>query len=431
MIVTDSDTNTLKIGFITIGCRANQADTARMISLLPSNAVEADPMTEPCDIAIINTCTVTSRAEADARKLIRRIKRKQNDIKILVTGCAVQVDKNPWSDMPEVDLVIGLNDRDDIQKFIRENLAVVEPEIKSPSGGVDGPTPLKGHKSRPFLKIQDGCSRGCAYCIVPKARGPERSRQLDLIREDIFKLHNHGYNEIVLTGVHLGRWGYDFGSDLNDLIEMLDKIILDIRFRFSSLEPMDLTPEIIERLIGHPKICPHLHLPLQSGDQKILDLMGRGHSLDDYTRLLDAAMKTNPDTALGTDIMIGFPGEDDESFLNSFNYLKEIPLTYLHIFTYSPRKGTRAAAMPGNPPGKTVKDRLDALKKLDKEKRQAFYRSQDGRIRPFLIENPRFKSGPMTALSDNYIRVNLAHSNYDLKPGQVIPMRLDINGTSL
>ena len=397
-----------------------------MISSLPSGAIEVDPWKEHCDIAIINTCAVTSRAESDARKLIRRISRRHENARIIVTGCAAQVDESRWSDMPEVDLVVGLNDRDAIDKYFQENQVIKNQEFSTPTGGVDGPTPLSGHRSRPFLKIQDGCSRGCAYCIVPKARGPERSRRPELIREDIHTFADAGYKEIVLTGVHLGRWGIDFGSDLNVLLDILGDIDLDVRFRFSSLEPMDLTPDLVGRIVGHPKICPHLHLPLQSGDQNILDLMGRDHSPDQYLDLLNAAIDMNPDTALGTDIMIGFPGEDDKSFQITLNFLKQIPLTYLHIFTFSPREGTRAAGMPGKPPGEAVRGRLDALKSLDQAKRHEFRKSQAGKVRPFLIEKPERKAGIITALSDNYIRIQLTGDKYQNPPGQVVPMRIDI-----
>lgn len=394
---------------------------------MPENSIEVDPWTDSCDLVIINTCAVTARAEADARKLIRRAKRANPGSKILVTGCAVQVESKKWSDMPEVDLVIGLRDRDEIKKYITKNVGDIELEIGKPSGGVDGPTPLKGHRSRPFLKIQDGCTRGCAYCIVPIARGPERSRQPDLIREDIHNLYNAGFREIVLTGVHLGRWGIDLGMNLSGLLDLFDEIDLDIRFRLSSLEPMDLTPALVKRIIAHPLICPHLHIPLQSGDPKILDLMGRDHSLEHYTELLDAALMTDPDIALGTDIMVGFPGEDDESFLNTFNYLEDSPLTYLHIFTWSPRNGTRAVDMPNRPQGRIVRGYMKQLKELDRLKRRRFIESQIGNIRPCLVEHPPYKSGVITALSDNYIRLNLLSKNNLNSIGQVIPIKIDTN----
>ncbi len=421
----------LRVGFITIGCRANQADSARMVSGMPENSIEVDPWTDSCDLVIINTCAVTARAEADARKLIRRAKRVNPGSKILVTGCAVQVESKKWSDMPEVDLVIGLRDRDEIKKYITKNMGDIEVEIGKPSGGVDGPTPLKGHRSRPFLKIQDGCTRGCAYCIVPIARGPERSRHPDLIRQDIHNLYNAGFQEIVLTGVHLGRWGIDLGMNLSGLLDLFDEIDLDIRFRLSSLEPMDLTPALVKRMIAHPLICPHLHIPLQSGDPKILDLMGRGHSLEHYTKLLDAALMTDPDTALGSDIMVGYPGEDDQSFLNTFNYLKDSPLTYLHIFTWSPRVGTRAVDIPNRPQGSIVKGHMKRLKELDRLKRSRFIESQIGKIRPCLVEHPPYRSGAITAISDNYIRVNLLSKNILNSVGQVIPFKIDTNNDFL
>ncbi len=395
----------LRVGIVTIGCRANQADSARMASSLPPGSVEVDCWTEPCDTVLINTCSVTSRAEADARKLIRRARRKHPDAEIIVTGCAVQVDPDRWSSIPEVDTIVGLNGRDLIGEILREHPGTVEGSIDPPSGGVDGPTPLRGHRSRPFLKIQDGCSRGCTYCIVPKARGIERSRKPDQILEDIRLLSEAGYREIVFTGVHLGRWGRDLGTNLNELLDILDNVTENVRIRLSSLEPMDLTPGLVERIISHPKICPHLHFPLQSGDQEILNAMGRGHSLDDYRKLLEAAVSTDPDTSLGTDVMVGFPGETDETHRNTVDFLNSLPLTYLHIFSFSPRDGTIAARMSGRPQGKDVKSRLNDLKKLDKSIRQKFLDSQAGTEREFILESPPHASGRRIALSDNYVRM--------------------------
>ncbi len=425
----ENSNDRLKIGFITIGCRANQADTARMISRLRSLAVDVDPWdssAQTCDLIIVNTCAVTSKAEADARKLIRRSKRAHPESRIVVTGCAAQVEPDKWSEMPEVDCVVGITERDEIEKYLPLHEDSALSKVTKPSGGVDGPTPLHGHRSRPFLKIQDGCTRGCAYCIVPRARGPERSRSPELVREDIQRFSEAGYGEIVLTGVHLGRWGRDIGTDLSELLDILENIDTGIRIRLSSLEPMDLTPTLIKRIVTHPVICPHLHIPLQSGDQGILDSMGRDHTLRHYTDLLEAAVGIEPDIALGTDLMVGFPGENNKSHKNTLDFIKSLPLTYLHIFTYSPRALTRAADMPNRPTGPVVRDRMKDLKAVDNGKRMAFQKSQNGKIRPFLIESPT-ASNRITALSDNYLRIIVKDSEVINCIGQVVPLEIDIN----
>ena len=415
------------VAFATIGCRANQADTARMISILPHGFREVKIDSDDCDIIIINTCAVTSRAEADARKIIRRARRRSPSSTIVVTGCAAQTGSDKYASMPEVDHVIGIAQRDRIDEILGSISDTPRILHEKPSGGVLGPTPLDGHRSRPFLKIQDGCSRGCAYCIVPKARGPERSRPMELILDDIAALSDTGYREIVLTGVHLGRWGIDLDLQFDDLLEALDKIDPDTRIRLSSIEPMDLTPDLIRRIIEHPRICPHLHIPLQSGDQDILDSMGRGHTLQEYESLLLAAIEADPDVGIGTDVMVGFPGEDISSHQNTINYIKSLPISFLHIFKYSPRSGTSAFGMKNRPDGRDVHQRMKEMKSLDAAKRAAFRKSQNGRTRMCLVESPPWPPGYITALSDNYLRIRIQKGPDAPRAGQVVPVTIDIN----
>ncbi len=422
---------TIRIAFRTIGCRANQADTARMISGLPQNVEQVEYDSGDFDVVVINTCTVTSRADADGRRAVRRAKRKNPDSVIILTGCSAQVDPESWRAMPEVDLVIGISDRENLSEFLDTAFAAREATISEPGGGVLGPTPLHGHKSRPFLKIQDGCSRGCAYCIVPQARGPERSRPPGMILEDIHALSEAGYREIVLTGIHLGRWGMDIGQNFLSLLSELENIKSDVRIRLSSIEPMDLTPETVVEILQNRLICPHLHLPLQSGDDRILESMGRDHTTVEYANLLSAAFKTRPDMALGTDIMVGFPGEDDESFEKTLEFISGQPFTYLHVFSYSPRKSTRASAMKNRPANSDVKSRMRILRELDSTLREAFLQANRGTVRECLVETPQTHSKSLTAISDNYIRVNVKPGPEAVFPGQVIRLMMDITITRL
>ncbi|HEX9745412.1 MAG TPA: tRNA (N(6)-L-threonylcarbamoyladenosine(37)-C(2))-methylthiotransferase MtaB [bacterium] len=417
----------MKASFITVGCRANQADTARMLSSLPLNIEAVDYNSPDCDIVFINTCTVTSQADADGRNLVRRARKKHPQSRIVVTGCSASVDPAPWEKMPEVDHVISLAERDDLASWLHAPGIGTEHIIDPEETGVAGPTPLSGHKSRPFVKIQDGCTRGCTYCIVPKARGGERSRKLELILDDIYRLVDAGYPEIVLTGVHLGRWGWDHDMDFRDLISSLDKIPSGSRIRFSSIEPMDLDRDLVKEIISHPKVCPHLHIPLQSGDNEILRRMARAHNVKHYEEIVRAAIETNPDIAIGTDIMVGFPGENDELYKNSFNFVKSIPFSYLHVFRYSPRKNTPAASMPGRADGVDVKNRMKDFKRLDKDLRKAYKQRFHGQVLPCLIEIPTENDTRINALSDNYIRLELSESRLNSGIGKILPLRIDTN----
>ncbi|MFH1675429.1 MAG: MiaB/RimO family radical SAM methylthiotransferase [bacterium] len=344
-----------------------------------------------------------------------------------MTGCSVQINPSAWTLMPEVDRVIGIKERDKLSEYLVFRPGEQTVTVGSPSGGVDGPPAISGHKSRPFLKIQDGCSRGCTYCIVPRARGPERSRTPDRIIEDIERLSNEGFREIVLTGIHLGRWGIDLGENFQTLLDYLDRVKSDVRIRLSSIEPMDLTPDLVHRILTHKLICPHLHIPLQSGDQAILDSMGRGHSIGHFSNLLDAIIKTRPDAAIGTDILVGFPGETPESFEKTVSYVSSQPFTYLHIFSWSPREGTKASLMKNRPRGSSVIERVKILKGIDLEKRKTFMNANQGMKRPFLIEIPSGKSNKLTALSDNYIRALVECPKASISPGTIATLIIDIN----
>jgi threonylcarbamoyladenosine tRNA methylthiotransferase MtaB len=260
---------------------------------------------------------------------------------------------------------------------------------------------------------------------VPRARGPERSRPPDLIAKDIDLLAREGFQEIVLTGIHLGRWGRDLSLDLHRLLEVLEGIPSNVRIRLSSIEPMDLTPNLVGDIISHPRICPHLHIPLQSADDNILRAMGRGHTAADFAELIHAAVETNPDVAIGTDIMVGFPGEGDTEFRNTLRFVSERPFAYLHVFTFSPREGTPAARMPDRPPGDLVKERMRLLKEVDRTRRSAFRTSFQGRTLPCLIESSRNAAGLLTALSHNYIRISIPAIDKGVRPGQVVPLLID------
>jgi threonylcarbamoyladenosine tRNA methylthiotransferase MtaB len=413
----------LNIAFLTIGCRANQADTSGMVSAITSRCNVVDLESDHCDIVIVNTCAVTSRAESDCRKLIRRARKLHSNSLIVVTGCATNVNRTSWESMPEVNRVVDFREPGTLAEIIStSNANTPIPEIGQ---GIYAPTPIHGHKSRPFLKIQDGCSRGCTYCIVPKARGPERSRPLDQVRYDLKLLSEAGFEEIVITGIHLGRWGCDLGLGLRQLLDIFNSIPSNVRIRLSSIEPMDLTPELVREILTSPRICPHLHIPLQSADDRILKAMGRGHTIADFKKIIEACIDANPDVAIGTDIMVGFPGEDEDAFQNTLRYTTELPFAYLHVFTYSPRPLTVAATMPDRPTGEAVKERMRLLKKIDASHRSSYRRAFQGRILPFLIESPAIQGCLPTALSHNYIRIYLQAIEKDLRAGQVVPLILD------
>ncbi len=420
---------------ITLGCKVNSFDTAVLWEGLEKKGYAVSDRLEVADLYVINTCTVTNSANAQSRKLIRKVKKLNPDSLVVVTGCYAQVSPDEVSRVEGVDYLIGNGEKDRLLEIIGE--VSPDKEIKIQVGDIlkadsisasrlDG---FKG-KTRAFLKVQDGCEAFCTYCIIPYARGKSRSLSLENVEIQARAMADSGFKEIVLTGIHLGGYGLDLDrgpgkqTDLLVLLKRLDQIDADIRFRISSIEPTEIDDEMLEFLISSEKICRHLHIPLQSGDDATLKRMGRKYDGAYYRSRIEKICSLWDGVSIGIDVMAGFPGEDDASFQRSYDLVKALPVSYLHVFPYSKRDGTPAVKMEGHVDPVELKERCASLRQLGEEKKDAFKRSQMGkRLNALKIEE---KTGYIKTLSDNYIEIMIAKETWrDRSFADVRLMRFD------
>ncbi len=377
--------------------------------MLKDQGLEKVELHERADVYIVNTCTVTSKTDSEARQLIRRLRRTGPGSVIIVTGCYAQVYPERIKELGCVDYILGNPDKARIIECIRAGRTSEGRLIVS---DFEGGTPLTLRIRRPSartrvnLKVQDGCNRSCSYCIIPRARGKSKSLPIADVLEEIETLIEQGVKEFVLTGIHLGGYGPDLTPpmDITGLVRTIEERGYPARFRISSLDPDELTDELIEVLSSARTICPHLHLPLQSGDDKILRLMRRPYTAGLFRQKVSSLLESVRDIAIGVDIMVGFPGEGEREFLNSVRLLEELPISYMHIFPYSKRSGTVATNLPGQVDGKTVRQRVARLKELDREKRLSFCRASVGSVRKVIVESTRDKkTGLLCGRTENYI----------------------------
>ncbi len=389
------------------GCRASQADGAALEASLAEKGLthSATP-----DLIVFNTCTVTASADQDLRYLIRRTKRENPNARILVTGCYAQRSAEEIAGLEGVNWVVGNSHKGSIGDIVTENPTPYHAEVHVGNifdqnefftAPVEGPA---GDRARPNLKIQDGCNNRCSFCIIPSVRGKSRSAQPEWVLAETERLSSGGYPEIVLTGINLGRWGREWGAgrQLPDLLRrMLDETSIR-SIRLSSVEPMDFTTELLELMSSTPRIAKHVHAPLQSGSDSVLRRMHRKYRPRHYEDRLRLARNLMPDAAIGADVMVGFPGETDEEFEASRAFIEAMPLTYLHVFTYSERPGTKAAAMAAPVPVEVRRERNRILQELSLAKTRQFHRSLLGRRFSAVTLNDRG-----TALTTNYVRVQL------------------------
>jgi threonylcarbamoyladenosine tRNA methylthiotransferase MtaB len=402
-----------KVALATLGCKVNQCESAYLEEILFKKNFDIRPFTEEADFYCINTCAVTSRAAMQSRQLIRRAARRNSEAKIVVMGCYAQVAAEEIAAIPGVTHILGTSEKLALLNYISRGGENACPCIylKDARNAPD-PTPLVfsafSNRTRAFLKVQDGCNAFCSYCIVPYARGRSRSIPLTSIIGQVERFLDHGYQEIVLTGIHLGQWGSDL-KPKQELIGMLRSILghqSPSRLRLSSLEPKEISTDLLVLMASEPKLCPHLHIPLQSGDATILGRMNRHYHSHFYREIVLEAIHRIPDLAVGVDVMVGFPGETDAQFQNTYHLIESLPVAYLHIFPFSPRPGTPAAAMGDQVPTALISQRCRVLKDLDKNKRLTFLNRFLGKVRPVLVENRRdVTTGLACGFSDNYLPV--------------------------
>lgn len=407
------------VAFHTLGCKVNQYDTQAMREVLTKD-YRIVSSKEGADIYIINTCTVTNRADQKSRQKIRNIIRENPEALVAVIGCYAQRFPQKIAEIQGVDLILGNGEKIEITSFLNGGEKNSRPEIFVKNidsySRYDTLSVSKHHlHTRAFVKIQDGCQNYCSYCIIPYVRGKERSRPLENILEEIKGLVRNGFKEIVLTGIRLGSWGQDLNGRalhhtvqgrvaLAVLLERVSGIEGLKRIRLSSIEPRDLNEELIDRIAQLPKVCPHLHIPLQSGDNKILKAMNRPYATFYYRDLIEKIREKMKGVAITTDIMVGFPGEEKEEFENTYDFAKKMKFSKIHVFKYSPRPGTSAAQLKRKVGEQEIKERSERLLGLSLKMQEEFSRLFLGKTLEVLVEKRR-RNNYLTSLTDNYIRV--------------------------
>lgn len=388
----------------TIGCRTNQADSNRIATIITERGYVLVEREEEADFIIINSCAVTSKAERDMRNSIYRAKRLSPSAKIILTGCFAQV---YTESVPEgVSLVLGIKEREEIQDYLDKEGTFVS---SVPSSSMI-PREWIQRGTRAFLKIQDGCDSFCSYCIVPFARGKPRSVPLKSAIEAIQRLSSMGFKEIVLTGIRLGSYGKDLPekTSLLFLLQQIENLGFAGRIRLSSIEPDDINREFVLALKDLKTLSHHLHIPLQSPSDRILKLMKRRYTFADFKDLVEKIKEVSTDFCIGTDLIIGFPGEEEEDFGEMYRLLESLPVDYFHVFSYSPRRGTEACGWKSILKKEEVKRRVRILKEMGEEKRRKFIEGRIGQKERVLIEE--VKNGGSKGLTGNYIRVEIKKS---------------------
>lgn len=389
------------VSFKTIGCRLNQAETARISGQFLEAGYEIVPFGKPSDVVIIHTCTVTNKAEKDSVRYARSAARGSKRPIIVLAGCAVEADREKIKAESGADIVVGQKEKYGLPSLIEglRNIPLPGSSIRTRK-----PAYKTAERKRAIVKVQDGCDFRCSYCIVPKARGAHSSRPFNDIIDEVNNLSDNGFKEIVLTGANLGCYNYNNKSLLHliDAIEDIDDVK---RIRLSSIEISTVERAIIEKMAISAKLCRMIHLPLQSGDDKILAAMERRYDSAQYFDLVRFAIEKIPLLGLGTDIIVGFPGEDDRAFVNTEKLIKELPFSNLHIFQYSKREGTRAAGMENHIPSQVKKQRSTHLIRLGEMKRQEFMKKFIGKPISVLIED--ISSGYGTGWTAEYLEAKI------------------------
>lgn len=402
----------------TLGCRLNQAETAVLESRLRRDGYRVVEFGEPTDLLVVNTCSVTEEAERTCRYVVRKTLRHSPDAFVAVTGCYAQTGVHELRSIPGIDLIVGNQFKWDLPSFLPSPEALK----KQARADVlhtrtidreDFVLPAFGEpdSTRPLLKIQDGCNVMCSFCLIPFARGHERSRLVEDVIREATLLVKGGYREVVLTGVNIGH--YRQGSvDLVGLIERLETIARLERIRISSIEPTTITDALLNRMATSSKLCPYLHVPLQSGDDEILDAMNRPYNVKEFIDLIERAVSLVPGLGLGTDLMVGFPGESEAAFANTLRIAEILPLSYFHIFTYSPRPGTAATKLPHPVSVRVARERAQRMAELARRKRLIFAEQYIGTITPVLFESGKI-DGFRVGTTANFLKVAVA-SDVDL-----------------
>lgn len=412
------------VSFYTLGCKVNQYETNAMEQQFIKNNYEIVENTQKADIYVINTCTVTNMAERKSRQMLRRVKEINPFAVLVVCGCYAQVAKNELEQIPEIDIILGINEKNEIVQIVGNYMEkMAEQDKKSQEAEIDDVSKQKEfldfgdvtytEKNRAVVKVQDGCNMFCSYCIIPYARGRIRSRKIESVVSEIEKIAKEEIKEVVITGIHVASYGKDFDNEntskkirLIDLLEAINKIDGIDRIRLSSLEPTIVDEEFATRLSKLDKICDHFHLSLQSGCDETLKRMNRKYTTQIYKDAVATLRKYYPEASFTTDVIVGFPGETDEEFAKTYEFLKEIDFYRLHVFKYSPRRGTVAEKMPNQIDGNKKEERSNKLIELSNSTENKHNQSYIGKTVKVLFEE--FEDGFFKGHTTNYMMVKVA-----------------------
>lgn len=405
-----------RVAFYTLGCKLNFAETATIARQFRNRGYRVVDWNEPSDIVVINSCAVTSNAERECRQLIRRAHRISPLADIVVVGCYAQVNPMTLENLPGVSLVLGNTEKYSIVDYVEE---IQQGPIRVVGSfhsldAIHLANSIGYHeRTRVFIKVQEGCDYHCSYCIVPLARGASRSIPKDDILKQVHEAVHHGYKEVVLTGVNVGDYGKNIGESLLSLLQSLTRVEGIQRIRISSIEPNLLDDELLQFWFSEPKLCKHWHIPLQSGSNTLLRIMKRRYTSDFYRERVNYIKKFVPTAGIGADIIVGFPGETEELFQETYQFLETVPFTYLHVFPYSERPNTPASTFNGKVPAHIRTKRGFLLHELGKQKKKSFLSSFLGKRVTVLFES-EVEKGVYSGLTEEYIRVNV-RSEQNLK----------------
>lgn len=422
--------------YLHCGCKVNQYETNGMIQAFLEKGYEIVDFTEKSDIYIINTCTVTSISDKKSRQMIRRTKQLNPEAIVVAVGCYAQVAKDKLEEIKDIDLILGISEKTEIIKYVEEEIKERNPktyisDVMHQKQFVDFGSVNYTDKNRVAIKVQDGCNQFCTYCIIPYARGRIRSRKIENVKKEVEDLAQKGIKEIVITGIHVASYGKDLEENIGliDLLEEINKIDGIERIRLSSLEPTLITEEFVKRLSKLAKICDHFHLSLQSGCNETLKRMNRHYTTEDFKEATELLRKTYPNVALTTDIIVGFPGETEEEFNITYEFLKEINFYKMHVFKYSPRHGTKAEKMPNQIDGNIKEERSKKLIELSDKNEINQNKRYINKNLDVLIEE--FEEGYYKGHTTNYIMVKIQENTNNLQNKIVTVKIIDNEGIDL
>ncbi len=398
----------------TLGCKLNFSETSTIGNQFLKNGFSVVDMKDKADVYVFNTCTVTENAEKECRQLVRRVLRNNPNAYVIVTGCYAQLRADEISAIDGVDAVLGSNEKFEIFSLLKDfnkkelSCIYVSPNDELNKFGLASSTDADS-RTRAYFKIQDGCDYKCTFCTIPLARGKSRSMNPDLVVEEFTNLVKQGYKEIILTGVNVGDYGKSYDLDFYELLKKLIQVDGNFRIRISSIEPNLLTDEIINLTAESEKLCKHFHIPLQSGSDTILRSMQRRYSAEDYRQVILKTKHLIPDVGIGVDVIVGYPGETEKEFMETYNFLLDLPISYLHVFTYSERPDTKALTISESVDPSERKRRNKMLRILSDKKKNYFYNQMIGKNVDVLFES-KDESGTIKGFSSNYVRVQNAYS---------------------